>query len=101
MWDVGLSDVADFELVLVNPLGQIVDFSANKQEKSSDNSLEYIYHIPDTEGVYSLGVLYSGDMTSPKNRPHANLEIFTVNDKLEYPVAQSSVSVPADRKSVV
>ncbi|MGI0097310.1 MAG: S8 family serine peptidase, partial [Nitrosopumilaceae archaeon] len=101
MWDVGLSDVADFELVLVNPLGQIVDFSANKQEKSSDNSLEYIYHIPDTEGVYSLGVLYSGDMTSPKNRPHANLEVFTVNDKLEYPVTQSSVSVPADANGAI
>ncbi len=101
MWDVGLSDVADFELVLVNPLGEIVDFSANKQEKRSDTPLEYIYHIPDIEGVYSLGVLYSGDVTSPSNRPNANLEIFTVNDKLEYPVAQSSVSVPADANGAI
>ncbi|MGQ0791412.1 MAG: S8 family serine peptidase [Nitrosopumilaceae archaeon] len=101
MWDVGLGDVADFELVLVDPLGQIVDFSANKQEKSSDNPFEYIYHLPDTEGIYSLGVLYSGDMISPSNRPHATLEIFTVNDELEYPVIQSSVSVPADANGAI
>ena len=101
MWDVGLDDVADLELVLVNPLGQIVDFSANKQEKSSDNPFEYIYHLPDTEGIYSLGVLYSGDMISPSNRPHATLEIFTVNDELEYPVTQSSVSVPADANGAI
>jgi len=101
MWDVGLDDVADFELVLVDPLGQIVDFSANKQEKSSDNPFEYIYHLPDTEGIYSLGVLYSGDMISPSNRPHATLEIFTVNDELEYPVTESSVSVPADAHGAI
>jgi len=101
MWDVGLDDVADFELVLVDPLGQIVDFSANKQEKISDNPFEYIYHLPDTEGIYSLGVLYSGDMISPSNRPHATLEIFTVNDELEYPVIQSSVSVPADANGAI
>ncbi|MFI5406362.1 MAG: S8 family serine peptidase, partial [Nitrososphaerales archaeon] len=101
MWDVGLDDVADFELVLVDPLGQIVDFSANKQEKTSDNPFEYIYHLPDTEGIYSLGVLYSGDMISPSNRPHATLEIFTVNDELEYPVIQSSVSVPADANGAI
>ena len=101
MWNGGLNDVADFDLVLVDPLGQIVDFSSNKQEQSSDNPFEYIYHIPDTEGIYSLGVLYSGDMTSPSNRPHASLEIFTVNDDLEYPVAQSSVSVPADANGAI
>lgn len=101
MWDVGLDDVADFDLVLVDPLGQIVDFSSNKQEKSSDNPFEYIYHLPDTEGIYSLGVLYSGDMISPSNRPHATLEIFTVNDDLEYPIVKSSVSVPADANGAI
>ena len=101
MWDVGLDDVADFDLVLVSPLGQIVDFSSNKQEKSSDNPFEYIYHLPDTEGIYSLGVLYSGDMISPSNRPHATLEIFTVNDDLEYPIVKSSVSVPADANGAI
>ncbi|HXV66070.1 MAG TPA: S8 family serine peptidase [Nitrosopumilaceae archaeon] len=101
MWDVGQYDIADFELVLVNPLGEIVDFSANKQEVNSDTNLEHIYHIPDTEGIYSLGVLYSGDMESPDNRPKASLEIFTVNDKLEYPVPKSSVSVPADAKGAI
>jgi subtilisin family serine protease len=101
MWDVGLNDVADFDLVLVDPLGQIVDFSANKQVTNQDTPFEYIHHIPEIEGVYSLGVLYAGDMTSPKNRPQGALEIFTVNDELEYPVIQSSVSVPADAHGAI
>ncbi|HEY7777114.1 MAG TPA: S8 family serine peptidase, partial [Nitrososphaeraceae archaeon] len=101
MWDVGLNDVADFDLVLVDPLGQIVDFSANKQVTSEDTPFEYIHHIPDIDGIYSLGVLYAGDMTSPKNRPQGALEIFTVNDELEYPVIQSSVSVPADAHGAI
>ncbi len=101
MWNVGLNDVADFDLVLVDPLGQIVDFSANKQVTSQDTPFEYIHYIPDIEGIYSLGVLYAGDMTSPKNRPQSALEIFTVNDELEYPVIQSSVSVPADAHGAI
>jgi Ca2+-binding RTX toxin-like protein len=101
MWDVGLNDVADFDLVLVDPLGQIVDFSANKQVTSQDTPFEYIHHIPDIDGIYSLGVLYAGDMASPKNRPQGDLEIFTINDELEYPVIQSSVSVPADAHGAI
>jgi len=101
MWDEGLKDVADFELILVDPLGQIVDYSANKQITKSDTAFEYIHHIPDTEGVYSIGVLYAGDMSDVSKRPNASLEIFSVNDELEYPVAQSSVSVPADANGAI
>jgi subtilisin family serine protease len=101
MWDVGLYDPADFDLVLVDPLGQIVDFSSNKQVTSKDTPFEYIHHIPDIEGIYSLGVLYSGEEITPWNRPKAALEIFTLNDELEYPVIQSSVSVPADAHGAI
>jgi len=101
MWDVGQNDVADFELVLVDPLGQIVDYSANKQITKSDTPFENIYHVPDIEGVYSIGVLYAGDMSIVSERPNASLEIFSVNDELEYPVAHSSVSVPADANGAI
>jgi subtilisin family serine protease len=101
MWDVGMNDMADFELVLVDPLGQIVDYSANEQITKSDTAFEFIHHIPDTEGIYSIGVLYSGDISDVSKRPHATLEIFSVNDELEYPVTQSSVSVPADASGAI
>ena len=101
MWDVGNGDVADFELVLVDPLGQIVDFSANEQLTKSDTPFEYIHHIPEIEGTYSLGVLYVGDMSKVSQRPSATLEIFSINDELEHPVSQSSVSVPADADGAI
>jgi subtilisin family serine protease len=101
MWDVGNGDVADFELVLVDPLGQIVDFSANEQLTKSDTPFEYIHHIPEIEGTYSLGVLYAGDMSKVSLRPSATLEIFSINDELEHPVSQSSVSVPADADGAI
>jgi len=100
MWDVKNRDVADFELVLVDPLGQIVDFSANEQLTKSDTPFEYIHHIPEIEGIYSLGVLYAGDMSVSK-RPSATLEIFSINDELEHPVSHSSVSVPADADGAI
>ena len=101
MWDVGNGDVADFELVLVDPLGQIVDFSANEQLTKSDTLFEYIYHIPEIEGIYSLGILYAGDMSKVSQRPSATLEIFSINDDIEHPVSQSSVSVPADADGAI
>ncbi len=101
MWDVGNGDVADFELVLVDPLGQIVDFSANEQLTKSDTPFEYIHHIPEIEGTYSLGVLYAGDMSKVSLRPSATLEIFSINDELEHPVSHSSVSVPADADGAI
>jgi len=101
MWDVENGDVADFELVLVDPLGQIVDFSANEQLTKSDTPFEYIHHIPEIEGTYSLGVLYAGDMSKVSQRPSATLEIFSINDNLEHPVSQSSVSVPADADGAI
>ena len=101
MWDVGNGDVADFELVLVDPLGQIVDYSANEQLTKSDTPFEYIHHIPEIEGTYSLGVLYAGDMSKVSQRPSATLEIFSINDELEHPVSQSSVSVPADADGAI
>lgn len=101
MWDVGMADVADFEMVLVDPLGQIVDYSANEQKTKSDTPFEYIHHIPDTEGTYSIGVLYAGDMSEISKRPKASLEIFSVYDELEHAVSQSSVSVPADAEGAI
>jgi len=101
MWDVGMGDVEDFELVLVDPLGQIVDYSANQQKTKSDTSIEYIYHVPDIDGTYSIGVLYAGDISSPSEIPSATLEIFSVNDELEHPITKSSVSVPADANGAI
>jgi Ca2+-binding RTX toxin-like protein len=101
MWDVGMADVADFEMVLVDPLGQIVDYSANEQKTKSDTQFEYIHHIPDTEGTYSIGILYAGDMSDVSKRPKASLEIFSVNDELERPISHSSVSVPADAEGAI
>jgi len=101
MWDVGNTDTADFELILVDPLGQIVDFSANEQLTKSDTPFEYIHHIPEIEGSYSLGVLYAGDMSKVSQRPSATLEIFSINDELEHPVSLSSVSVPADAEGAI
>ena len=101
MWDVGMTDVADFDLVLVDPLGQIVDYSANKQETKSSSAFEYIHHIPQTDGTYALGIIYAGDMTAPDNRPSATLEVFTVNDQIEYAVPYSSVSVPVDAEGAI
>jgi len=101
LWDVGSNDIVDFELVLVDPLGQIVDYSANEQLTKSDTPFEYIHHIPEIEGTYSLGVLYAGDMSKVSQRPSATLEIFSINDDLEHPVSQSSVSVPADADGAI
>ena len=101
MWDVGMTNVADFEMVLVDPLGQIVDYSANEQKTKSDTSFEYIHHIPDTEGTYSIGILYAGDMSDVSKRPKASMEIFSINDELERPVSRSSVSVPADAEGAI
>jgi subtilisin family serine protease len=101
IWDVGMSDVADFDLVLVDPLGQIVDYSANEQITKDDSPFEYIYHVPETEGIYALGVVYSGDTNSPADIPDATIEIFTPSDQLEHPIALSSVSVPADANGAI
>ena len=101
MWDVGMGDVADFEMVLVDPLGQIVDYSANEQLTKFDTPFEYIHHIPDTEGTYSIGILSAGDVSEVSKRPNATLEIFSVYDELEHPVPLSSVSVPADAEGAI
>jgi len=101
IWDVGISDVADFDLVLVDPLGQIVDYSANEQITKDDSQFEYIYHVPEIEGIYALGVVYAGDTNSPADIPDATIEIFTPSDPLEHPISFSSVSVPADANGAI
>ena len=101
MWDVGLGDVADLQLVLVDPFGQIVDYSANIQYTNNDTPFEYIHHIPQTDGLYALGVVNAKDATALSENPTATLEIFTPNDELEHPVATSSVSVPADANGAI
>ena len=40
-------------------------------------------------------------MSSVSDRPTASLEIFSVNDDLEYPISKSSVSVPADASGAI
>jgi subtilisin family serine protease len=101
LWDVGMSDVADFDLVLVDPLGQIVDYSANEQITKDDSQFEYIYHVPEIEGIYALGVVYAGDTNTLADIPDATIEIFTINDPLEHPIVFSSVSVPADADGAI
>jgi subtilisin family serine protease len=101
MWDEGLADYSDFQLVLVDPFGQIVDYSANVQASKNDARFEYIYHMPETEGLYALGIVNAKETKSLASMPNAVLEIFTPNDELEYQIAASSVSVPADASGAI
>ena len=101
IWDVGLGDVADFDLVLVDPLGQIVDYSANDQTSKNDTPLEYIHHIPETEGIYAIGIVYNIGSKAPAETPNATLEVFTPNDELEHSIVEGSVSVPADANGAI
>ena len=101
LWDWGIGDSSDFQLVLVDPLGQIVDYSANEQSTRNDTPYEYIHHIPQTEGLYSVGIVSGDEIKSLADIPDITLEIFTPNDILEHPVNVGSVSVPTDADGAI
>ena len=101
MWDDDMDDISDFDLVLVDPLGQIVDYSANEQITKNDSPFEYIHHIPEMEGLYALGIVYSSEGRSANDIPNTKLEIFTPSDELEHPIVISSVSVPTDASGAI
>jgi len=101
LWDDGMDDISDFDLVLIDPLGQIVDYSANEQITKNDSPFEYIHHIPEMEGLYALGIVYSSEGRSANDIPNTKLEIFTPSDELEHSIVISSVSVPTDASGAI
>ncbi|WP_182129031.1 S8 family serine peptidase, partial [Nitrosopumilus sp. b3] len=100
-WNDGMGDSSDFDLVLVDPLGQIVDYSANTQTSDSEKT-ESVFFMPQMAGLYALGISYVGELKSPSDVPkHSTMELFSVNNSIEYPVSSGSVVVPADAKGVI
>ncbi len=101
-WDDHLGDLTDLDMVLVDPLGQIVEFSADKQSSSTDKKLEYIFHVPEVAGIYALGIQHSGEIDDLAEVPlHSTVELFSVNHDIEYDVASGSVVVPGDANGAV
>ena len=100
-WDNGLKDVVDFDLILLDPTGNIVDYSANIQQVKSDRSFESIHFVPQMEGLYAIGISYAGDLKPSEIPRDAILEVFSVNNVVEYPIAKSSVVVPADARGAI
>jgi len=101
-WDDGIGDLTDFDLILVDPLGQIVEFSADKQSSSTDKKLESIFYVPEVVGTYAVGIQYSIEGYSFSEIPtHSTLELFSVNHEIEYVVASGSVVVPGDANGAV
>ena len=100
-WNNGLKDVADFDLILLDPTGNIVDYSANIQKIKSDRSFESIHFVPQMEGLYAIGISYAGDLKPSEIPRDTILEVFSVNNVVEYPIAKSSVVVPADARGAI
>jgi subtilisin family serine protease len=101
-WDNHLGDITDLDLVLVDPLGQIVEFSADKQSNPSDKKLESIFYVPAVAGIYALGVQHSGEVDNLSQVPtHSTVELFSVNHNIEYDVASGSVVVPGDANGAI
>jgi len=101
-WDDGIGDLTDFDLILVDPLGQIVEFSADKQSSSTDKKLESIFYVPEVAGIYALGIQNSEEIDTLSEIPtHSTLELFSVNHEIEYDVASGSVVVPGDANGVI
>ena len=101
-WDDGIGDLTDLDLVLVDPLGQIIEFSADKQVSPMDKKLEQIFYVPEIAGIYAVGIQYSVEGYTFSDIPtHSTLELFSVNHEIEYDVASGSVVVPADANGVV
>ena len=96
MWDSPSGEIYDFDLSMTDEDGAEVAYSANLQETDNAINFEYVYFTPENAGTYSLGVKYGGDEPSD-----AILEIFSPSDKLEYQIAEGSVSVPTDAKGII
>jgi hypothetical protein len=96
MWDSPSGEIYDFDLSLTDEDGVEVAYSANLQETDNAIPFEYVYFTPEKAGTYSLGVRYGGDEPSD-----AILEIFSPSDKLEYQIAEGSVSVPTDARGII
>jgi subtilisin family serine protease len=89
-------------MILVDPLGQIVEFSADKQSSSTDKKLESIFYVPEVAGIYAVGIQYSVEGYTFSDIPtHSTLELFSVNHEIEYDVASGSVVVPGDANGAV
>ncbi|EGG42864.1 Subtilisin-like serine protease [Candidatus Nitrosarchaeum limnium SFB1] len=100
-WNDGLGDFSDFDLVLVDPLGKIVDYSANTQTSKSQKT-ENIFYVPQMAGLYTLGISYAGAFKSLDDvHSYSELELFSVNNNIEYPIAASSAVVPSDANGVI
>jgi subtilisin family serine protease len=101
-WDDHIGDISDLDLVLVDPLGQIVEFSADKQASLNDKKLESIFYVPEVAGIYALGIQHSGEVDDLNEVPtHSTVELFSVNHDIEYDVASGSVVVPGDANGAV
>jgi uncharacterized repeat protein (TIGR01451 family) len=96
MWDSPSDTINDFDLSLTDEDGAEVAYSANLQETANAINFEYVYFTPEKPGTYSLGVKYGSSETSD-----AILEIFSPSDKLEYQIAEGSVSVPTDAAGII
>jgi len=100
-WDDGRGDYSDFDLVLVDPLGQIVDYSADTQTFDS-KKVESIFFMPQMAGLYAVGISFAGDFDTLSDvHVYSILELFSVNNSIEYPVSTSSVIVPSDAQGVI
>ncbi len=97
LWNVDNDDIIDLDFALIDPLGKIVEYSAIRQNSNQDEQREQIYHVPNTEGLYSLGILNSGALSN--NEIH--IEIFSVNDEIEHAISKGSVTVPGDAEGVI
>jgi subtilisin family serine protease len=97
LWNDENFNVIDLDFALIDPTGKIVEYSAIQQKTNLDEQREQIYHLPDSEGLYSLGILNSDKIISNV----VNVEIFSVNDELEHAVSKGSVTVPGDADGVI
>ena len=95
-WKNTTGFTADYDLTLMNKEGKIVDYSSSHQDESDDEHVEYLYHFPEIPGEYHIGISNFGF-----KHGYAELDIFSVYDKLEYSRSQGSVGVPADARGVV
>ena len=100
-WDDGNGDYSDFDLVLVDPLGQIVEYSADTQ-KSDSKKVESVFFMPHMAGLYAVGISNAVKSDSASDVPtHSTVELFSVNNSIEYPISASSVVVPSDAQGVI
>ena len=95
LWE-NYNDVYDFDMVLLDSANNILDYSANPQQTKQDKAYEQIFYYPTEPGTYAIGVMYDGDDT-----PDTTLEIFSINDELEYITTAGSVTVPTDARGVI